>query len=380
MDPNTLLVVNVVNQLTLATVIPLIMGRRLGVAATSARRSMMIQGVGWGALALAAMWKGQWQDWLLSSIAMACIASSLWWLYLALEGWLGPRPLKRTLAAICIAMPLGYALAFESYPLRVGWANLLIAAQALIVARAALGPTGPLRGRWRWALCGCLIVMATLTAARGVLGGFFTELYPTFLAPTPVNLLALLAASTTLAIGDIAMMVAWHEESDVELQRQAVTDPLTGQLNRHGWNRRAEALVAGALRQGHPLSLVAIDLDHFKRINDRHGHATGDEVLRVFGRALARCVRTEDLVARMGGEEFCLLLPGSRSENARSVDARLRVELAHEAAALPGIDIGFSSGLATLRADDSLDALMSRADHALYRAKEDGRNRLVASG
>lgn len=380
MDPNTLLVVNVVNQLTLATVIPLIMGRRLGPAAASARRSMMVQGVGWGALALAAMWKGQWQDWLLSSLAMVCIASSLWWLYLALEGWLGPRPLKRTLAAICVAMPLGYALAFESYPLRVGWANLLIAAQALIVARATLGPSGPLCGRWRWALCGCLIVMATLTAARGVLGGFFTELYPTFLAPSPVNLLALLAASTTLAIGDIAMMVAWHEESDVELKRQAVTDPLTGRLNRHGWNRRAGTLVSEALHLGHPLSLIAIDLDHFKRINDRHGHATGDEVLRAFGRALARCVRAEDLVARTGGEEFCLLLPGHPEESARSVEARLRVELAREASGFPGIDIGFSSGLAILRADDSLDALMSRADHALYRAKDGGRDRLVATG
>ncbi|MEN9314635.1 MAG: hypothetical protein RIS35_1028 [Pseudomonadota bacterium] len=379
MDPNTLLVVNVVNQLTLATVIPLVMGRRLGSAATSARRSMMVQGVGWGALALAATWKGHWQDWLLSSLAMACISASLWWLYRALEGWLGPRPMKRTLATICIAMPIGYALSFEGYPLRVGWANLLIAAQALVVARATLRPSGPLRGRWRWALFGCLLVMATLTAARGVLGGFFTELYPTFLAPSPVNLLALLAASTTLAIGDIAMMVAWHEESDAELHRQAETDALTGRLNRHGWNARAPKLIAQALRQGQLLCLLAIDLDHFKQINDRLGHAAGDEVLRAVGRVFAGCTRAGDLVARMGGEEFCLLLPGCDPDRARALDARLRVELAHESVISPGMAIRFSSGLAEFRQTDSLDALMSRADDALYRAKREGRDRLVTS-
>ncbi len=377
MDAPTLLLVNVVNQLVLATVLPIIMGRRLSDAARHARQSLVLQGLGWLALALSGLTRQFWLDAALSTLAMASLSASQWLLYRALEGWLGPRPWRHALVLAVVAMPVGYALAFASYPVRVSWSNGFIALQSILLARATLWPATGARGHWRWVLCGGLLIMAVLTTARGILGGFFTELYPSFLAPNPINLAALLAANVILALANMAILVAWHEEADQKLRDVAATDPLTGLLNRRGWADQAIAPFAHGLRHAHPVSLLMLDLDHFKRINDARGHEAGDAVLAAFGAALLHIKRSGDLVARLGGEEFGVLLPFCDAEDARAFDRRLRAELALADIA-PGEKLDFSSGLAVQRAsDDSLDSLATRADAALYRAKQQGRGRLV---
>jgi diguanylate cyclase (GGDEF)-like protein len=126
------------------------------------------------------------------------------------------------------------------------------------------------------------------------------------------------------------------------------------------------------------LGLVMLDLDHFKRINDRYGHETGDQVIRELGSALRFTLRRSDIAARMGGEEFAVLLPYSNESAARSLFARLRAAL--ETLRIPGMDepVRLSAGLALLGPDDtSLEALRARADTALYQAKAEGRDRLV---
>lgn len=380
LDPDTLLVVNVVNLLVLAMALPVVMGARLSPAATAARRSMIVQAGGWIALIVSGLWPGHWLDPALSTLAMAAFGAANWLLFQALEGWLGPRPLGRTLAALATVMPLGYAITFSSYPVRVGWANLMLAAQLLVLARATLRPAGAggrARGPWRWVLLTCLAVMTFLTAGRGVMGAWFTELYPHFTAPHPFNLASLLAANVTLVMVNVAVLVAWRAEAEGQLRAQATRDALTGLLNRQGWTEAAARAVALARRHHMPLALLAIDLDHFKQINDRHGHAGGDAALRLFGTLLARGQRSGDVVARVGGEEFAVLLPMSGTTAARGFDHRLRAALAHGAPAQLGFALDYSAGLTVLQAEaDTLEAMMLRADRALYRAKEHGRGRL----
>lgn len=125
-----------------------------------------------------------------------------------------------------------------------------------------------------------------------------------------------------------------------------------------------------------------IDLDHFKRINDIHGHATGDRVLQTFAKVARTCLRDDDVLARYGGEEFVLLLPETDAEQFRACCERLREAFANaepEDADIASGHLSLSIGLTLLNAGDNLDAALQRADEALYRAKRAGRNRCEAA-
>lgn len=380
LDPLTLVTINAANQMLLATVLPFIMGQRLSPAARHARQSLIVQAAGWMALIASTQWYGLWPDRLLSTLAMACIGYGQWLMHRALCGWLGPRPLGRLLWYLMLALPVGYALSFQSYPLRVGWANGLIALQCVIVARATLWPRSGLGGHWRWVIFGCLSTMAAFTLGRGVLGAFFTELYPRFLAPHPINIASLLAANVCQVLGNVALLVGWREEAETQLRQLAMTDHLTGTLNRHGWNSFAMPVLDHARRHRQPLALLAIDLDHFKQVNDERGHEAGDQALALMGRLLRECQRSSDLVARLGGEEFCLLLPMADAAAGRSLDQRLRERLAAAAPQALGFTLNYSAGLAVLDATDHhIDSLLGRADSALYQAKRQGRGQLVVA-
>lgn len=163
------------------------------------------------------------------------------------------------------------------------------------------------------------------------------------------------------------------------LKRLAMTDPLTGCANRRHFMQCATEAVAQAVRDGAPLSLAVLDLDDFKRINDTHGHPAGDAVLVMAGQFLTGHLRETDLVGRVGGEEFALLMPNTDAEGATMLAERLCVTLA--AGQVSGdnatIQVTASIGVAELRPDDDLDTLYARADSALYAAKQGGRNRVI---
>jgi diguanylate cyclase (GGDEF)-like protein len=165
-----------------------------------------------------------------------------------------------------------------------------------------------------------------------------------------------------------------------QLQRQVQTDYLTGLASRRHFMQQAQGEVARAQRYGTELSLCMLDLDHFKAINDRHGHQTGDLVLQHLGELCRQSLREIDLAARLGGEEFVILLPETDLQRARQVAERLRVSL-EQSTLFSEAGVPFacttSIGVVTLsRQDDNLDSLLARADHALYAAKEAGRNRV----
>ncbi len=162
-----------------------------------------------------------------------------------------------------------------------------------------------------------------------------------------------------------------------QLEDLASTDELTGLYNRRRFLRIAEGELS-RLRKGHQCGLALIDLDHFKRINDIHGHATGDRVLQTFSSVARACLRDGDVLARYGGEEFVLLLPNTDAEQFSACCERVREAFANaepEDTDITSGQLSLSIGLTLLDAGDELEAALQRADEALYRAKRAGRNR-----
>jgi diguanylate cyclase (GGDEF)-like protein len=159
-----------------------------------------------------------------------------------------------------------------------------------------------------------------------------------------------------------------------QLEELVATDELTGLFNRRHFLRLAARELA-SLRKGEQHGLALIDLDHFKRINDQHGHASGDRVLQTFATVAQACLRDGDVLARYGGEEFVLLLPNTDSDQLTACCERLREAFAHaEPVGLKVASISLSAGMTLLEPGDNLDDALHRADQALYRAKRSGRN------
>jgi diguanylate cyclase (GGDEF)-like protein len=181
------------------------------------------------------------------------------------------------------------------------------------------------------------------------------------------------------------------DDMEAAVQRKmaeaALREPLTGLYNRRHFQERFAAEVAVAHRHGRPLSLLMIDVDHFKRVNDKHGHLAGDEVLKTVARALQQGIRIEDILARFGGEEFVVLAREAEQAEAMAVAERLRqlVEVAqtrwesgHDVPV--GITVTVSIGVAQLGGEETERDLFEAADQAVYKAKKNGRNRIVAAG
>lgn len=164
-----------------------------------------------------------------------------------------------------------------------------------------------------------------------------------------------------------------------ELERQAFTDLLTGLPNRRALAERFATESARAQRRSEPLSLAMFDLDHFKRVNDTHGHAGGDAVLRGVGEVCARSFRGADMAARVGGEEFAVLLPDVDLQRAGTVLQRFNDLLAATPAMVgdQAVAVTATAGVAQHQPGEDLNALMARADAAMYAGKQAGRNRVV---
>lgn len=166
------------------------------------------------------------------------------------------------------------------------------------------------------------------------------------------------------------------EAANRALDLQARTDALTGLLNRRGFETQMAFAVALARRSSRPLSLITVDVDHFKRVNDTYGHEAGDEVLRRLARTLESRLRGSDVVARLGGEEFVALLPDTDLNGAQSIAQALVTAMAEQQDPVVGT-ITVSAGVATMRgAEDNCAAMLRRGDAALYEAKGQGRNRV----
>jgi diguanylate cyclase (GGDEF)-like protein len=181
----------------------------------------------------------------------------------------------------------------------------------------------------------------------------------------------------------------WHhnvlyklEESKRQILELSRTDELTGLYNRRFFFELAEEHKALAQRQGYPLSLLVLDLDYFKYINDRYGHQTGDQVLCFIARSLGDIVRGSDILARYGGEEFVLLMPQTNGQEAFSLCQRIRRQLAlvqARQAELPSVTLSIGAACSE-QYGYQLDTLLAEADKALYQAKVGGRDTCILAG
>lgn len=220
------------------------------------------------------------------------------------------------------------------------------------------------------------ILASALRAADGVLVDIDIRRHDGGILNTELRVLPLLGDS-----GDYVAEirdVSHHRTLEDELKRLATTDPLTGALNRRSFEGLFSRALQRSVRHKVPMCLAMLDLDHFKSVNDRHGHQAGDEVLRQFSQYCGREARGTDVFARIGGEEFVLLMTDTTLEGALSILQRLLRGVS--SLRLEGsngyFSIQLSAGLAEYVEGDTMDSLMERADRALYDAKAQGRNRI----
>ncbi|OAZ97165.1 hypothetical protein ADS46_16440 [Halomonas sp. G11] len=194
-----------------------------------------------------------------------------------------------------------------------------------------------------------------------------------------VGIAILILVILLLAGGLMLALIRLHHQHKKVL-KLSLMDELTGLGNRRYMLNFSELLFEQSQRSRLPLSMALLDLDHFKHVNDNFGHPAGDQVLRAFADALCDEVRKADIVARLGGEEFCVLMPETNAEGALEVVERIRkrvARLSHQELGVPTA-VTVSLGLATAdNPDTSFDHLYGRADQALYEAKTNGRNRVV---
>lgn len=191
--------------------------------------------------------------------------------------------------------------------------------------------------------------------------------------PSAVRLLAFLAL-----LGCLSLAAHFLAAADLHSRDEAVADPMTGLYNRLTLSARFAEAQREAAGAGGPIGVVMLDVDHFKRINDTHGHERGDAVLVELASRLRSTLRASDLAYRVGGEEFVLLLPGRDVDDAVRVAERVRRAVA--AAPVAGLPVTVSAGVAVTRGDaGTLAALLRDADRALYAAKAAGRDRVLAA-
>jgi len=164
----------------------------------------------------------------------------------------------------------------------------------------------------------------------------------------------------------------------LRIETQAMVDSLTGLPNRRGFDRIAINAIAESRRDHKALSAILLDLDHFKRLNDTHGHLAGDEVLTGFAEDVRRCLRDSDIICRWGGEEFIIVLQDTNSSGARRVAEKIRLLAEQHTYVFTGValQVTVSLGLTQLHSGDTLQSMIARADRALYSAKQSGRNRV----
>jgi diguanylate cyclase (GGDEF)-like protein len=295
--------------------------------------------------------------------------------------WIGAWTLIPLAVSVLVYALLRPRIATSERPEYVVGATV-INAQVLIGIGIALsgGPHSPTIGM-------LLLPIVTLPARfspKGVWAGLGVTVAVLLLATVAVDPADFLDDPTyvIIALASCAGLAAFAEtlmRAEMQQRSDAVLDPLTGLLNRKALAGRYEEIAQQALLTGAPICLVAADLDHFKDVNDEHGHARGDAVLKDAAYLLRKSLRSFELVYRLGGEEFLIVLPGVSVAEGRAIAERVRAGV--EEARPGGLPVTVSLGVAEASAPDlAFEPLFRAADEALYEAKRRGRNRVVADG
>ncbi len=311
--------------------------------------------------------------------------------------------LSQYLTAYLMLMGARSHMGLRTWPLRYG----ILGAAALLVLVAFFTWTVP-QPAWRIALSslvtGSLFALCAMTVAVGeprrfparYIFALICGIHAAFVLLRIVLLLRngtppddlvrgdtippalILEAIISLVMIAFASLMLVSENMTRELRGLAERDPLTGCFNRRAFLLLFDKALSAAGRSRLPLSVLLIDLDHFKKINDTYGHRAGDEALNRFVSVAQACLRNEDVLGRIGGEEFAAFLPGAALADACSIAERLRCSVAEHAS--DGLAFTVSIGIAQCAPGEAVEGALHRADEAMYRAKALGRNRIEVRG
>ena len=381
LDPRTLIVASLVSAALLGSV---------SIVFAAMRGSSRVIG-GWGVvmLLLAAgmlglALRGLIPDWVSIAAANTTIVAALVVALRSLRRFLGSTP-RDLLGWGLTGALFAYLLLFSvTWPSNVARTVAISTAIAIMAVRAALLLRHLAPAACRLSCRFTEIVFwaaAAMTAARGV----SILLVPSddVMAPGSLNAATFLFYAAFIIVATLGVMWMEIESLQGDLVRSAHYDSLTGIYNRGTFLEECARELSRCARGGPAFSLAVFDLDHFKLVNDRHGHPVGDRVLKSFAEVLRASIRKHDTVGRYGGEEFALLMPNTGKDTAARVAERVRREVEARGVMAEGrrIEVTVSDGIASYGADgEDWDTLLSAADSALYAAKDAGRNRIVMAG
>ncbi|ARP81497.1 hypothetical protein CAL12_12225 [Bordetella genomosp. 8] len=316
-------------------------------------------------------------------LANFLMAAGVAYFYAAVLLFFGRPVPRRTLACAVLATTLGIVLfwyVWRDTNTRILIVSILHCALMACIARAIQRNRPRNRPGYPYVFALSVAWFESVGhGLRGLIYGVRWEVMPTLATDTPLHLLFLSIGVLVVPSLTLGMVLMVHDRMLEERESEANTDSLTGVLSRKAWWLLAEKTVARATRADQRLSLLMLDIDRFKDINDTHGHAHGDAVLKHFGALASTALRQEDLLGRLGGEEFAVLFPDTRIDAAAFATNRLQEAIRANGCAPGGVTIPytFSGGLVEWDGEESMEALVQRADRALYAAKLDGRDRVV---
>ncbi|MBB1592758.1 GGDEF domain-containing protein [Achromobacter sp. UMC46] len=324
--------------------------------------------------------------WLSVVVPNSAIALALCSYYAGVRRLMGldvPRHLMTLGCLVALVVLLGYTYVDWQVGPRIVAMSLLqmgfLLAVAITVQRNM--PTHRSRYSYRFVWS---VAMASAAVSGARAGAHLLDLVPpqTLLEPSIWNIAYLTLGVLVMPCLTLGTIMVIHDRMLADRENEANTDFLTGLMSRKAWWMQAERYCAQALRTRRPLTLLLLDIDHFKTINDTHGHVAGDAVLRHFGLLATATLRTGDHVGRVGGEEFGVLFPDMRGDAVMEVAARL-LDSVHRTPCSHGgstISYTFSAGIAEWMPGENLQVFFERADRKLYAAKSAGRNRIVGPG
>lgn len=329
--------------------------------------------------------RGSGHEWLM--VAVTQLSSFLLgWLNLtAVQRYLGRKPAPALAAVTMAAMLLACALYFTLAEPNQGARFLLqsyTAGGLFVLAgwQMAKGGWRDYPARYLFAaisgLHGVFLLLRPWLFSLGQYGMFDSQ------GTLVVSSLAVVESIIAVVLLGFCVVMLANEHVTRELKQMADRDPLTGVYNRRAFVVLLDQLTHYAQRMRFPVSVLLLDLDHFKRINDTWGHQRGDQALCHVVNVAQQCVREGDVIGRLGGEEFAIALPNANQHEAEMIASRLRMAMAAQPLTYGNSTMALTAsiGVACWQAEESPDSLVNRADAAMYQAKSQGRNRVVLAG
>jgi diguanylate cyclase (GGDEF)-like protein len=325
--------------------------------------------------------RGMIPDLLSIVLANTLLAAGYWLLYAAVREFQGKPRRRRRLAAagvVCFFLFLGY---LEDTAYRIALGGMFFCLQTGAIALVLFRDSPIQERRSSWLTGAAFAVGAALLFCRSLLVFAGPPEQISFLAVSPLRTFSLLAGFVIIIMSSFGFLLMTRERADRENERLATLDSLTEIFNRRTFLELAQKEIARHNRNRGPLSLLMVDFDHFKGINDTHGHLIGDAVLKAFTAATLTCLRRNDVLGRYGGEEFAILLPETDPARALVFAERLRSRVAEVRVRSGTTAVGctVSIGITGLSFEEKadLDNILRIADEALFAAKAAGRNQVV---